>query len=130
MSIRSVLFRSALLGAAVAACSARAPSGSLPAPDREILTQADLVEHGFANALEAIQALRPIWLQTRGPNTLLGTPTEVVVYLNDTKLGGVSTLDQVTTPAIVTIRHLNGREATARWGLDHGAGAIVISTFH
>jgi len=128
MSMPSALLRSAILIAVVSAC-ARAPSGALPAPDREVLTQEDLVEHGFANAYEAIEALRPIWLQPRGPNTLLGTPTEVVVYLNDNRLGGVSTLSQVTTPAIVTIRHFDGRQASARWGLNHGAGAIVISTF-
>ncbi len=126
--MRPALLASALLLAVAAACS-RTPSPPMPAPDRDVLTQGDLVEHDFANAYDAIEALRPNWLQTRGPNSLLGTPTEVVVYLNDNKLGGVSTLSQVATPSIVTIRHFDGREATARWGLDHGAGAIVISTF-
>jgi hypothetical protein len=94
-----------------------------------VLTQATLVEHNFANAYEAVEALRPIWLQTRGASTLIATQAQVVVYLNDTRLGGIETLRQIITPAVVTIRHFDGRAATARWGLDHGQGVILVTTF-
>jgi hypothetical protein len=32
------------------------------------------------------------------------------------------------TRSIATIRWLDGLAASERWGLDHGAGAIVVST--
>jgi hypothetical protein len=121
--------RSAILSLLVSACAARAPSNPTPLPDREMLTQADLLEHHFATAFEAVEALRPNWMQTRGANTLLTAQAQVVVYLNDTRLGGVDTLKQITTPAIVAIRHFDGRAATARWGLDHGQGVILVTTF-
>lgn len=127
--MRSALFRSAILSVLVSACAARAPSRPIPLEDRNLLTQAVLIEQHFANALEAVQALRPNWLQTRGSSTLLATQTQVVVYLNDTRLGGTETLQQITTPAVVTIRHFDGLAATARWGLDHGQGVILVTTF-
>jgi hypothetical protein len=129
MPMRSAYVRSALLLLLVSACSLRPRTNPNPLPDREVLTQAELVEHNFANAFEAIEALRPLWMETRGSNTLIGNQVRVVVYLNDTRLGGVETLSQITTPAIVSIHHLDGRAATARWGLDHGQGAILVTTF-
>jgi hypothetical protein len=127
--MRTASVRPAILSLLVAACAARTPSGQGPLPDRDVLTQADLVEHHFATAYEAVQALRPNWMQVRGANTLLNPQNQVIVYLNDTRLGGVDTLKQITTPAIVTIRHLDGIAATARWGLDHGQGVILVTTF-
>jgi hypothetical protein len=126
--MRSAFIRSAILSVLVFACAARAPSSSIPLEDRNVLTQAQLIEQGFANALEAVQALRPNWLQTRGANTLITSQTAVLVYLNDNRLGGIETLSSVITPSIVTIRHFDGIAATARWGLDHGQGVILIST--
>jgi hypothetical protein len=127
--MHSAIIRSAILSVLVSACAARTPSNPTPLPDRDVLTQADLIEHDFANAYEAVEALRPIWMQPRGANTLLTAQAQVVVYLNDTRLGGVDTLKQVTTPAVVAIRHFDGRAATARWGLDHGQGVILVTTF-
>ena len=94
-----------------------------------MLTQAQLIEHGFANALEAVQALRPNWLQTRGASSLLATQAQVLVYLDDTRLGGTETLSTIATPSIVVIRHIDGITASGRWGLDHGQGVILVSTF-
>jgi hypothetical protein len=127
--MRAALLHPAILSLLVCACAPRAPSNPTPLPDRDVLTQADLVEHHFATAFEAVEALRPIWMQTRGANTLLTAQAQVVVYLNDTRLGGVDTLKEITTPAIVAIRHFDGRAATARWGLDHGQGVILVTTF-
>lgn len=127
--MRHAIVLSALSLVLASACSLRPRSNPNPLPDREVLTQADLVEHNFANAYEAVEALRPIWLETRGSNTLIGNQVRVVVYLNDTRLGGVETLSQITTPAIVAIHHFDGLAATARWGLDHGQGVILVTTF-
>jgi hypothetical protein len=52
----------------------------------------------------------------------------VQVYLDDTRLGGVETLRTLSTANVVFIRHVNGIDAAARWGLDHGQGVILIST--
>jgi len=112
----------------VSACAARAPSASHVVPDRSIITQQDLLEHKFESVLAGIQALRPHWLQTRGTNSLQSTATQIQVYLDNNRLGGIDQLSTINLSSVVYIRHYDGIAATARWGLDHGEGAIYVST--
>jgi len=126
--MRSAFVRSAILAVLVCSCSARSRPPFIPPQDREVILQAQMQEHGFVNVLEAVQALRPNWLLARGTNTLLGTPTQVVVYQDDARLGGTDVLASIPTSAILYVRHYNGVEATGRWGIDHGAGVIFIAT--
>jgi hypothetical protein len=44
------------------------------------------------------------------------------------RLGGVETLRTIVVRPVSYIRHYNGIDATARWGLDHGSGVIYVST--
>ena len=43
-------------------------------------------------------------------------------------MGGVETLRTIDLRPVTYIRYFDGIAATARWGLDHGAGAIYVST--
>jgi hypothetical protein len=52
----------------------------------------------------------------------------IKVYLDGTLLGGPDQLRQIMIRSITTIRWMDGLAASERWGLDHGAGAIVVST--
>ena len=52
----------------------------------------------------------------------------VQVYLDDNRLGGVEMLRNINTSLIQYIRWYDGIAATGRWGLDHGAGVIYVST--
>ncbi len=121
------MFRPAVL-LLLAACAARTPASTRVAPDRSIITQREILEHKFETVYDAIQALRPIWLQPRGANSLQATSTQVQVYLDNNHLGGVETLSTVNLGSVVYIRHYDGAAATARWGLNHGQGAIYVST--
>ena len=56
------------------------------------------------------------------------TPSQIWVYYDQTRLGGVETLRTVTVNSIAYIRHYSGLDATTRWGIDHGAGVIFISS--
>jgi hypothetical protein len=125
MRIASLRFAALLL---VCACAARAPHSARVPPDRSIITRAELLEHKFETLYDAIQALRPVWLQTRGTNSLTQTPTQVQVYLDNNHLGGIDQLNTINLSSVVYIRHYDGVAATARWGLDHGQGAIYVST--
>ena len=125
--LRSACCRSAVLLFVASACAARAPSTSLPAGDRNVLTHAQLTEDRFTSVLEAIEALRPAWLQPRGTDSFK-TPSQVLVYLDENRLGGIETLSSVAPTIVVYIRHYDGIAATARWGLDHGQGVIYVST--
>jgi hypothetical protein len=115
-----------LLVLAAAGC-VRAPATSAPRTDRSLLTQQQLLEHHFNNVYEAVEALRPRWLQSRGPNSFR-TPGEVLVYQDDNLLGGVDQLRSVMIPTVVYVRYYDSVQATARWGVGHSQGVIYIST--
>ena len=84
-------------------------------------------ERRFNNAYDAVEALRRNWLLSRGPDSFQ-SPTTVQVYLDQMRLGGIEQLKTIQTINITSIRYYDGISATARWGLDHGAGAILVST--
>ena len=121
----------------LAACSASPPRAGGPEPsrdttgaesrDRTILTQAHFGAHQFNSAFDAIEALRSNWLKTRGTDSFQ-SPSQVRVYLDNISLGDTASLRTIAINTIVFIRYFDGIAATARWGLDHGAGVIYVST--
>ena len=117
-----------LLALPVGACASKNANVS-DRTDRNIIYQAQIKEHGFINAYDAVESLRSTWLRTRGTDSF-NKPTEVLVYVDDNKLGGVLTLKQVTTSQIIMIRFVDGLTASARWGLDHGQGVIQVVTHY
>jgi hypothetical protein len=114
--------------AVLAACSGNT-SGAAPKPrtDRSVLTLEEITKAGAQDAFTAVQALRPHWLSTRGTNSVR-MPATVKVYLDGNLMGGVEFLRQITVSSISSIRHMDALEATQRYGLDHGAGAILMFT--
>lgn len=124
MSLR--IARLAALLLLVAACSKPAPSGS-PAQYRNTLSAEEMLRAGYPDAFTTVQSLRPAWLQRRGATSLRGG-TSIKVYMDGSLLGGIEQMRQVMTRSISSIRYLDGLEASERWGLDHGQGAIVVTT--
>lgn len=119
--------RAAALLMVAAACAGRTPSNRAAAPSHEVLTSEDLHGKGFSTVLEAIQALRGNWLETRGTDSFR-TPSQIRVYLDGNLLGGVDAISTVPLMSVVYIRHYDGVTATARWGVGHSQGVIYIST--
>jgi len=109
-----------------AACAGSAPRTE-PPPDRNTITREQLAEHHFRSAYDAVAALRRNWLETRGPDSF-STPSQVLVYIDNVRVGGVETLRSIAISSISSIQHFDGLAASARWGLDHGAGVILVST--
>jgi hypothetical protein len=103
------------------------PSPRTPGPDPNIIEAQQLVAAPYANVFDAVQALRPQWLRARG-RTSINQSESVKVYLDDSLMGGPDQLRNITLKSISAVRYLNGVEATQRWGLDHGQGAIAVST--
>jgi hypothetical protein len=48
--------------------------------------------------------------------------------MDDLRLGGLDQLKQIMPAAVESVQFLTGLEATQRWGLDHGHGAIVVTS--
>jgi len=107
---------------------AGAGGGRAPRADYSVLTQEQLAEQHFENLFEAVQTLRSNWLNDRGPDSFV-TPSRIWVYLDNTRVGGVQSLAQISTRYVSSVQKLNGVDATARWGIGHGAGAISVMTW-
>lgn len=122
------LRRLAVTALAGSVACAGASTGKRTHVDHSVLTQAQLEERNFHNVLEAVQALRSNWLNERGPDSFI-SPSRVWVYLDNTRMGGVQTLSQISTQHVSSVRKLSGIEATTRWGLGHGAGVISVATW-
>ena len=116
----------ALLAGFVVACSS-SPRQRTGTRQQRVITMAELDAVRYSTAFEVVEALRPQWLRTRG-RTSFRAQESVKVYLDDSLLGDPQQLRQITTRSISSIRFMDGNEATTRWGLDHGHGAILVST--
>lgn len=121
-------FRLAAIAIAVlgSACVAsRTDAG--PRSDRNVITKEQLTKNHYATIYDAVEGLRSKWLQTRGADSFQ-SPTQVKVYLDNSLFGGIESMRNIVTTTISYVRWFDGVSATSRWGLDHGAGVIYVST--
>lgn len=91
------------------------------------ITRADLEQSSASTAYEAVQRLRPQWLRLRGQQSLSGE-MDLVVYLNNARMGGRESLQSISVGGVESIQFLDASAATLRWGTGHASGAIFIST--
>jgi hypothetical protein len=113
--------------AATGASSAPAGGHRTALRPRNRITAEEIAEARYANAYQLVEGLRPGWLRIRGRNSI--SRTEFVrVYVDGTPRGGVGVLRQIPVTSLRAVEHLTGAEATQRFGTDHGAGAILITS--
>jgi hypothetical protein len=93
--------------------------------DHERLSQEEMRNEHFTNVYDAIVSLRSAWLTVRGTDSFVQT-SQVWVYYDENRLGGVEEMRSVLVNSVASIRHFNGVDATMRWGVGHSAGAIQI----
>jgi len=103
-----------------------------PAPARRTLawgplSAGDIADVNAINAHDAVARLRATWLLPRGV-TSLSLRHGVKVYLDGMRMGGVEELRQLDAKSIGSIQHLDGVEATLRFGTGNGDGAILVYT--
>ncbi|HET9383636.1 MAG TPA: hypothetical protein VFO67_00715 [Gemmatimonadales bacterium] len=119
--VRFVLAIAVLVAASACGGGGAQPGGTTPV-DRESLRPEEWGTRNFYSAYDAIAALRPAWLNLRGPEG------QVQVYVDDNHLGGVEVLRTIRPSSIAVMKHLDGIQASARYGLNHDQGAILVST--
>ncbi|HEU5211068.1 MAG TPA: hypothetical protein VFU06_16850 [Longimicrobiales bacterium] len=117
--------------AALTACTSATRSDE-GASRQDVLTREQIMGvSGVSSLYEVVQRLRPRWLEARGGERSFGLSTEIVVYQNQSFLGGLGTLEQLSPDMAYQLRWLDGATASATLpglGSRHVAGAIVIST--
>ena len=102
--------------------------------NQNLITTEEITQSSASNAYDLIQRLRPNYLRTRG--AVHGAPSadgtnhleavDLVVYLNENRLGGTDELRHIVTSEIREIRYYSASDATTKWGTGHSAGAIQV----
>lgn len=105
----------------LAACA----SGASPSSggSSNVLSAEDLDQVQNLSAYDAIQRLRPQWLQVRANN-----PPAQVIMNGSPMGGGPEMLRTVQVSDLTSIRYRNGRDATTRYGTGYGGGAIELNS--
>ena len=109
------------------------PSIALPKPpkarnDQQLLTRDVILGTQYTNLYDVIQALRGNWLRVRTGESIQGKSSTVQVYLDNQRLTGADELRNMAPTNIASVRYYDPIQASSRWGMDHGAGAIYILT--
>ncbi len=99
----------------------------MPTRDPDVITAVELATQAGVTARQAIERLRPRFLRVRGPSTINAPDADrIVVYVDNSRMGGVEVLNQIRADDITEIRYMSAPDATSRYGTGHSAGAIVI----
>ncbi|MBW3630583.1 MAG: hypothetical protein KY464_14970 [Gemmatimonadetes bacterium] len=106
---------------------ASAAGGARTSGRSDLIVEEQIRSRGFTSAYDVVETLRGNWLRTRGVDSF-STPSEIQVYVDNVRLGGIHMLRQIAPMTVTYIQWFNPIDASARWGLGHGAGAIYVST--
>jgi len=96
---------------ALTAC-ASGGGGQQGRTNSSVLTREEMVEARVANLYDAVERLRPRWLQIRTQLSLTD-PTEIVVFMGRNYVGGPEVLRQFSPNDVVRLRYMDGTTASA-----------------
>lgn len=112
-------------------------------PDVISFEEIEAIKGEVGNAEDIIRRLRPKFLQVRPSQSLMGSASNaggaasasrttqavsIKVYVNNVRRGSTEVLRTLPAVSVTEIRYLNSSEATSRFGMDHEAGAILITS--
>jgi len=108
----------------------------LPLPINQSLTAQEIRTSQARTLTQLLRERRPQWLRMRGTDVILldasgrttHTAQGVVVYLNGTPFGDLTSLDEVPIEAVTGIQFLDGPAAVLRYGTGNEDGAILLTT--
>ena len=126
-------------------CVATAPTPRAQSPGRSTLTSDEIARAGLSGSVyDVVYSLRRTWLNLRGLNSgsegvhsvltnadtlaAVGGEPQLIVYLDNVKLGTVSELMRLSTAGVTSIHYYTPAEANYLWGTGHTHGAIQVVT--
>ncbi len=113
--------------AAAPGTAPKAATAGRPRQDQQLITRDVIVGTQYTNLYDVIQAMRSNWLQVK-PSGGFSQAALLQVYLDNQRIGGVEELRRIAPSSVLTVRFYDPIAAAARWGMDHGAGAIYVVT--
>lgn len=118
------------IGLFSSACAA-ASSSTRPvrSAGRDVITAAEIVASRVTDVYQAVAQLRPEFLRKRSGVVIAPYRVpQVIVYLDDLEFGTAESMRHIPLARVRQIRYLSATEADLRWGGQHPAGAIHVST--
>jgi hypothetical protein len=115
----------ALAALALSACTT---TGGRALGSNDQITRAQLEALESMSAYDAIQRLRPTWLQSRGPTSLAGGPTLPQVHINDSRSRTLEELRTLPVTEIETMEFRSASDATTLYGTGYPGGVIEVRT--
>jgi hypothetical protein len=121
---------------ALSSVAAFALGAPLAAQRQQNVLTAEEIERNKASistAYEAVQTLRPRWLEQHELARLPGTrnaqlhDVTVSVYVNDLKVGDGEYLRSIPVETVLEMRWLSPNETASRFGPTEGQAAIVVT---
>lgn len=112
-------------------------------PDVISYEEIEAIKGEVGNAEDIIRRLRPKFLQVRPSQSLMGSASNaggaaaasrttqavsIKVYVNNVRRGSTEVLRSLPAVSVTEIRYLNSSDATSRFGMDHEAGAILVTS--
>ena len=96
---------------------------------RSLVSAPELVSTKAQDVYQALLQIRPEFLRGRGAASInLREQTQVVVYFDNVRAGGIEALRGFPLAGITSIQFLKASDATQRWGTGHSGGVILINT--
>jgi hypothetical protein len=123
----ATLLAALLLAACGAAAAGSAPSATQRTSLYGPISLEEIRASSASNGYDLVRALRPNWLHVRG-QTRVSAQDRIIVYMNNVRMGPVSTLRDISTADIRVVEFFDPRRAQLRFGSGHEAGAILVST--
>lgn len=109
----------------LAACGSTGARSAAVRGDRNLVTPDELRQGVASNLYEFLESTRPMWLRKRGQSSIMNEG-EIIVYLDDNRLGGPETLRSLSTMSTESLRFLDAAAAQQRFGVGHSHGAILV----
>ena len=129
-TLRRMTLAAMLVGAGLPLGCATGSTGSSGGSDRarNQITREELAaieETEDISAYDAVRRLHPQWLEGRGTVSFRVT-SQVQVHFNGARIGSVDELRRIRTAEVQYIEHMEGPQATQRYGTGYERGLILI----
>jgi hypothetical protein len=128
--LATTLRRAVLANLVVATISCASATGGSGSADTNpnVLTAAEIARGAASQgtAYEAVQRLRPHFLQTRGHPESAASDPSVLISVDGASLTRVEALQTISATKVREIRYLNASEAVERFGLLAKSGPVIL----
>lgn len=92
-----------------------------------LITEQEIAALNVSNVYDAVAALRPNFLRSRGRTTVMGTPNDYAnVYVNGQQYGDISSLRNIVASQVREIRYYSASDGAVRFGMHNGNGVIEV----